>query len=208
MLLVEFAITYGNDWFVLPIDLDVGSLCRTRLLIVTNTFGERFLIRSSTRRRCAAMRHGACSSCPPNGVRTRSPAHDPRRLPAAAHPGQHAREPCQSRTSCSYATRWRTWPGPSSASSKARSSARAIASRRHVTRATPATPPLPRRHRELSAGVRDTRQLGAAAAGADRRRAAPEARQGAEARWDPATRRRRRAGSSTRPAIGGRPDAL
>ena len=47
MLLVEFAITYGNDWFVLPIDLDVGSLCRTRLLIVTNTFGERFLIRSS-----------------------------------------------------------------------------------------------------------------------------------------------------------------
>ena len=28
MLLVEFAITYGNDWFVMPIDLDVGSLCR------------------------------------------------------------------------------------------------------------------------------------------------------------------------------------
>ncbi len=27
MLLVEFAITYGNDWFVMPIDLDVGSLC-------------------------------------------------------------------------------------------------------------------------------------------------------------------------------------
>ena len=47
MLLVEFAITYGNDWFVLPIDLDVGSLCRTRSLIVTNTFGERFLIPSS-----------------------------------------------------------------------------------------------------------------------------------------------------------------
>jgi hypothetical protein len=48
MLFVEFAITYGNDWFVLPIDLDVGSLCRTQSLIVTNTFGERFLIRSSS----------------------------------------------------------------------------------------------------------------------------------------------------------------
>ena len=47
MLLVEFAISYGNDWFVIPIDLDVGSLCRTSSLVVTNTFGERFLIRSS-----------------------------------------------------------------------------------------------------------------------------------------------------------------
>ena len=47
MLLIEFAITYGNDWFVIPLDLEVGSLCRTQSLIVTNTFGERFLIRSS-----------------------------------------------------------------------------------------------------------------------------------------------------------------
>jgi hypothetical protein len=47
MLLIEFAITYGNDWFVVPIELDVGSLCRTQSLIVTNTFGERFLVRSS-----------------------------------------------------------------------------------------------------------------------------------------------------------------
>jgi hypothetical protein len=47
MLLVEFAISYGNDWFVIPVDLEVGSLCRTYSLTVTNTFGERFLIRSS-----------------------------------------------------------------------------------------------------------------------------------------------------------------
>lgn len=47
MLLVEFAISYGNDWFVIPIDLSVGSLCRTYSLVVTNTFGERFLIGSS-----------------------------------------------------------------------------------------------------------------------------------------------------------------
>jgi len=48
MLLVEFAISYGNDWFVIPVDLDVGSLSRTHSLVVTNTFGERFLIRSSS----------------------------------------------------------------------------------------------------------------------------------------------------------------
>ena len=47
LLLIEFAITYGNDWFVIPIDLPVGSLTRTQSLIVTNTFGERFLVRSS-----------------------------------------------------------------------------------------------------------------------------------------------------------------
>ena len=29
MLLVEFAITYGSDWFVIPVDLPVGSICRT-----------------------------------------------------------------------------------------------------------------------------------------------------------------------------------
>jgi hypothetical protein len=48
MLLVEFAISYGNDWFVMPVDLPVGSLTRTSSLVVTNTFGEKFLVRPST----------------------------------------------------------------------------------------------------------------------------------------------------------------
>jgi hypothetical protein len=47
MLLVEFAISYGNDWFVIPVELPVGSVCRPRSLAITNTFGERFLIHSS-----------------------------------------------------------------------------------------------------------------------------------------------------------------
>jgi hypothetical protein len=46
MLLVEFAISYGNDWFVIPVELPVGSMCRTQSLVITNTFGERFLIPS------------------------------------------------------------------------------------------------------------------------------------------------------------------
>lgn len=48
MLLVEFALTYGNDWFVFPIELDVGSLYRTRSLVITDTFGVRTLIKSSS----------------------------------------------------------------------------------------------------------------------------------------------------------------
>lgn len=48
MLLVEFALAYGNDWFVLPIELDVGSLYRTRSLVITDTFGVRTLIKPNS----------------------------------------------------------------------------------------------------------------------------------------------------------------
>lgn len=40
MLLVEFAVTYGDDWFVIPIEVDVGSLYRTRSLVITDTLGS------------------------------------------------------------------------------------------------------------------------------------------------------------------------
>jgi hypothetical protein len=45
MLMVEFALNYGNDWFVIPVELEVGSLCRTKSLVITDTFGVRTLIR-------------------------------------------------------------------------------------------------------------------------------------------------------------------
>ncbi|WP_155523962.1 hypothetical protein [Nodosilinea nodulosa] len=48
LLLIEFALTYGNDWFVIPIELPVGSLCRTDSLVITNTFGDRTLIRAAS----------------------------------------------------------------------------------------------------------------------------------------------------------------
>src|SRR5262249_6137542 len=47
LLLVEFGLVYGNDWFVVPLELDAGSLCRIGALVVANTFGERFLISST-----------------------------------------------------------------------------------------------------------------------------------------------------------------
>jgi hypothetical protein len=39
MALVEFSLTFGVDWFVLPIDLRAGSVVRYRQLSVRDTFG-------------------------------------------------------------------------------------------------------------------------------------------------------------------------
>jgi len=44
LLFLDFALVYGNDWFVIPVDLEVGSLCGIQSLVVTDTFGERTLI--------------------------------------------------------------------------------------------------------------------------------------------------------------------
>jgi hypothetical protein len=44
LLLIEFGLVFANDWFLLPIDLPVGSLTAMRGLVVTNVFGERFWI--------------------------------------------------------------------------------------------------------------------------------------------------------------------
>ncbi|MDQ3764667.1 MAG: hypothetical protein M3460_24945 [Actinomycetota bacterium] len=39
MLVVEFALIYGNDWFVVPLRLPVGSLLRVVIFTVRDTFG-------------------------------------------------------------------------------------------------------------------------------------------------------------------------
>jgi hypothetical protein len=41
LLLVEFALVYGNDWFLIPVDLPVGSLARIDALLVDDAFGVR-----------------------------------------------------------------------------------------------------------------------------------------------------------------------
>ena len=45
LLMVETMSGYGNDWFVIPVDLPVGSLASTRSLVVTDTFGVSTLLR-------------------------------------------------------------------------------------------------------------------------------------------------------------------
>ena len=57
MLLVDFAITYGNDWFVIPVDVPVGSICRINSLVITDTFGVRTLIPSIERSAHPASSH-------------------------------------------------------------------------------------------------------------------------------------------------------
>jgi hypothetical protein len=44
LLLVEFALVFGNDWFLVPLELEAGSLSRVASLVVTNTFNERLLV--------------------------------------------------------------------------------------------------------------------------------------------------------------------
>jgi len=41
---VEFAMIYGSDWFVVPIDLDAGSFTTVTELAYTTTFGDRFVV--------------------------------------------------------------------------------------------------------------------------------------------------------------------
>jgi hypothetical protein len=42
-------LVYGNDFFMIPLDLDTGSLCRVTSLTVTNTFGESITIAPTSR---------------------------------------------------------------------------------------------------------------------------------------------------------------
>ena len=45
LLMIEYVSSYGNDWFVVPLALPVGSVTRVESLVVTDTFGVRSLIR-------------------------------------------------------------------------------------------------------------------------------------------------------------------
>jgi hypothetical protein len=44
LLLVEFVTVYGNDWFVLPIKLPVGSLTLLDTVVVSDVFGRNLLL--------------------------------------------------------------------------------------------------------------------------------------------------------------------
>ena len=44
LLVMEFALTFGNDWFYVPVPADVGTLSQVTTLVVTDTFGLRTVI--------------------------------------------------------------------------------------------------------------------------------------------------------------------
>jgi hypothetical protein len=41
LMVMEFGLIYGNDWFLVPVTLPVGSIANVKGLMVTNVFGER-----------------------------------------------------------------------------------------------------------------------------------------------------------------------
>ena len=45
LLMIEYTSSYGNDWFVVPLTLPVGSVTRVDSLVITDTFGVRSLVR-------------------------------------------------------------------------------------------------------------------------------------------------------------------
>lgn len=45
LLMIEYASSYGNDWFVVPMSLRVGSLTSVSSLVVTDSFGVRSLLK-------------------------------------------------------------------------------------------------------------------------------------------------------------------
>ncbi|MGH7848171.1 MAG: hypothetical protein ACREQW_23780 [Candidatus Binatia bacterium] len=47
LLLAEFGLIYGNDWSVIPYNLEVGTLADIKGIIVTDVFGVRTLIRAA-----------------------------------------------------------------------------------------------------------------------------------------------------------------
>ena len=44
LMLSEFASGYGNEWYVIPIDLEVGSLTKTGSLVIVDSFGVQTLV--------------------------------------------------------------------------------------------------------------------------------------------------------------------
>ncbi|MCW5580510.1 MAG: hypothetical protein KIS72_04140 [Luteimonas sp.] len=44
LMLSEFATGFGNEWYVIPIELGIGTLTRTRSLVVTDCFGVQVVL--------------------------------------------------------------------------------------------------------------------------------------------------------------------
>jgi len=49
LLVIQFALVSGDEWFQLPLPLQIGHLSRVELLVVTDTFGVRTVIRPTAK---------------------------------------------------------------------------------------------------------------------------------------------------------------
>lgn len=56
LLLAEFALIHGDDWCVVPLEVDIGRLVEIRGLVVTDVFGEQVVIEPAGRGRDESWR--------------------------------------------------------------------------------------------------------------------------------------------------------
>lgn len=49
LMITEFGLVYTTDWCLIPYNLSVGSICEVKGLVVTDTFGQKILIRAAGR---------------------------------------------------------------------------------------------------------------------------------------------------------------
>jgi hypothetical protein len=150
LMMIEYANSYGNDWFVVPLTLPIGSLTRIDSMVIADSFGAR-------------SRIGQCGRCPIGAgpVRSRSISRFPISSSCRPRPDSERRA-ARSRTFCSCATRWRTSRGRSSGSSRIRSSSRRRAWNRTWKPATrkPRTRPRPSKRRRAIGSRRASRDIG------------------------------------------------
>ena len=48
IVVAEFAIVYGNNWFVVPYEQPIGTLAEIAGVVITDVFGQRTLVRAAT----------------------------------------------------------------------------------------------------------------------------------------------------------------
>lgn len=45
LLLAEYGLTYSNDWFILPYELDINTICQIKGIVVRDVFGQHMYVR-------------------------------------------------------------------------------------------------------------------------------------------------------------------
>lgn len=48
LLLAEYGLTYSNDWFILPYELDINTICQVKGIVVTDVFGQNSYVSPAT----------------------------------------------------------------------------------------------------------------------------------------------------------------
>jgi hypothetical protein len=66
LLLSEFALSFGNDWLVVPVDLAYGTVCAVESVVVTDTFGLRTLIQPTAVASPGGWRMFTLTGAPPD----------------------------------------------------------------------------------------------------------------------------------------------